>query len=120
MSQDVALKKLIKAKRIARTIPGADIHDDLDALFNTVYRWTESGGRHVKLYECGLQQYAMQFSKILKEWFAVERILGSTQLYSEGRIFVDFWGPASSQAGRQIDEIHADLMKQERGYERNY
>ena len=105
-----AVTNLEKARKIARTLPGADIHDDLDALLRTVYMWTESGGRHVKLYECKMQDQAMSFSKRLKDFMAASEILGSTQLYSEGRIFVDFWDSANSTVGSEIDTIFESMM----------
>lgn len=108
-----ALHKLDRAVRLARMLPDADVHDNLDALRRAPYIWTESAGRHSKLFECGRQQLAIAFGKSLKDFFAVRGIQGSYQLWSDGKVFIDFFDNHNTKLYNQIDSIHRNFITEE-------
>lgn len=101
------LDALGRAKRIAHRLPGTEMFDNLDTMFRSVYEWRDSGGRHAKLYECGTMETAMEMADLVSRCMRWNAVQGHTQLWSEGRIFVEFEGPHHSDGIRyEIDKIH--------------
>lgn len=99
-----AVDELLRVAQAAE--PFSDIHRDHIRILDQIYNWSQNGSRWVKLFECGTVTNAMQFSKMVKDLMNECSVLGASQLWSNGRVFIDFWDEHRSNFHETVDKLH--------------
>lgn len=111
LKHSIAIQRLHQLAMNRKASPYSDIHSDTLRILDSIYNWSMNGGRWVKLFECGTSTKMLEFTKLVKELMYSNSVLGSSQPWSNGRVFVDFWDEHRTDFFKKVDKLHEEFCE---------